>query len=132
MKKTFERIALWKTIDLCIQGILFVVMLCMICCSSWFLFGMYIMGAAHLLSSIIWAFILDWGMPQYGPARNLRKIILFVGTLLVIMWLFNKSLFFASSMYMVFIGPVLGICYCRFTIIERSFYANARKPYYLL
>jgi len=132
MKKGFDHLADGKRIDVILQCVLFVLMIFAVWKSGLGLFGLYVMGIGHILSSLVWVFILSGDTPKLASGNIIRTLCLSVAAILFLTLLIDDSAFLSLSCYMVIIGPILGLSYFIITIKEIAFYAKARKPYYLL
>lgn len=133
MKKTFEQIAFYKKLDIAFQCIAFAVALVAVFFSPISIFGLYIMGLAQALSSVVWL-IADkvYSVQQRPYGKVLRVSIIVIICLSVLLLLINSIAFLWLSCFLLLGGPVLGISYFVTTIKEQEFYARSRKPYYLL
>jgi hypothetical protein len=131
MRRTFDQIAFWKKVDVVFQCLVFITMLLVISFSRWSLFGLYVMAAGQLLSSIAWT-LADNDLPQRLNSNTLRKVIISVCLLLLLFLGFAEGAFFIASIGMLVFGPFLGIWYFIATVQEQIYFSKARKPYYLL
>lgn len=131
MRRTFDQITFWKKVDIVFQCIVFITMLLVIICSTFGLFSFYIMATGQLLSAIAWT-LADNNLPQRLNSNILRKIIILVCLTLLLILGFSLTTFIMASICMLIIGPFFGIWYFIATVQEQIYFANARKPYYLL
>jgi len=133
MKHVLALTAFWKKVDIIFQCVLFLIMLIVVCCTPLNIFGLYVMATGQIISAVLWFFSLkESDAPQLRSAKRIRSIFLVTGTILIGALMLNMGVFVWISICMLLIGPVLGISYFTITISEYRFYANARKPYYLL
>lgn len=131
MRRTFDQIAFWKKVDVVFQCLVFIAMVFVFIFSSLSLFSFYVMAAGQLLSAIVWT-LVNTNLPQHFRGNFLRIIIILVCLLLLLLLGFAFQIFLMASIGMLIIGPFLGVGYFIATVQEQIYFANARKPYYLL
>jgi hypothetical protein len=131
MKQVLNNVALGKKIDIVFQIVAFLAMIIVVTQTSYGLFGVYTLAIAQCISCIAWSLFFTGDTPRYKGGTTIRRIFLIVLALLALC-AFDKGAFFGISLFMLVLGPGLGIAYFVITVNEMTFYSEARKPYYLL
>lgn len=133
MKQTLALAAFWKKADIIFQCVLFLVMILVVCLTPLNIFGLYVMAVGQIISAALWFFSLkESDAPQLKSAERIRVTFLVTAVILIVLLIADLGVFVWASIFMLLIGPILGISYFSITISEYRFYATARKPYYLL
>jgi hypothetical protein len=131
MKRVLNNVALGKKVDAIFQIIAFLAMIVVVTQTGLGPFGLYTLAVAQCISCIIWSLYFTGDTPRYKGGATIRKIFLIVLALLLLC-IFNLEFFRGISLFMLVLGPILGIAYFVITLNEITFYSEARKPYYLL
>jgi hypothetical protein len=132
MKQVIALAAFWKKVDIIFQCVLFLLMLVAVFLTQLGVFGLYLMALGQLVSAVMWFFSLNVDTPKLKSANFLRFAVMVIMVILGIILVIDTGLFLAASMFMLWIGPVVGFGYFIITIVEYRFYTRVRKPYYLL
>lgn len=131
MKRVLNNIAIGKKVDALFQIFAFFVMIIVVTQTSFSLFGLYTLAIAQCISCIAWSLYFTGDTPRYKGGTTIRRIFLIVLVLLALC-AFDNGAFFGISLFMLVLGPILGLAYFVITVNEIVFYSEARKPYYLL
>jgi hypothetical protein len=131
MRRVLNNVAIGKKIDVVFQVIAFLAMIAVVPQTSFGLFGLYTLAIAQCISCIAWGLYFTVYTPRYKCGTTIRRVFLIVLALLALCAL-DEGLLFGVSLFMLVLGPVLGLAYFIITINEIVFYSEARKPYYLL
>jgi hypothetical protein len=131
MKQVLNNVAIWKKVDAVLQIVAFLAMIAIVTQTSFGPFGLYTLAIAQCISCITWNLYFTGDTPRYKGGTTIRRIFLIVLALLALC-AFDKGVFFGASLFMLVLGPGLGLAYFIITVNEVVFYSEARKPYYLL
>jgi hypothetical protein len=131
MKRVLNNVAIGKKADAVFQIIAFLAMIVVVAQTSFGLFGLYTLAIAQCISCIAWSLYFTGDTPHYRGGTTIRRIFLIVLALLLLCAL-DKGAFFGVSLFMLVLGPILGLAYFVVTVNEIVFYSEARKPYYML
>ena len=133
MKKTLAHVAVLKMIDLGYQIAAFITMI--VCVIHLGPLALYIMGAAQFISAIFWRFHRDIPAPRYR--RRISNVFVIVGLITILSTvsipLAEDELdgaFGIVSIFLLYVGPFLGIWYFVVTIREIFWYRQAALPAY--
>jgi hypothetical protein len=131
MKRVLNNVAIGKKADAVFQIIAFLAMIAVVAQTSFGPFGLYTLAIAQCISCIVWSLYFTGDTPRYKGGTTIRRIFLVVLALLLLCVL-DRGVFFGVSLFMLVLGPILGLAYFTVTVNEIVFYSEARKPYYLL
>jgi hypothetical protein len=131
MKQVLNNVAMFKKVDAVFQVIAFLAMIAVVAQTGFGLFGLYTLAIAQCISCIAWSLFFTGDTPRYKSGTTIRRIFLMVLALLALSAL-DEGVLFGVSLFMLILGPILGLAYFTITINEIVFYSEARKPYYLL
>jgi hypothetical protein len=129
MKQVLNQVALFKKIDAGLQIVAFFSMIFIV--TQVGTFGLYSFAIIQCISCVLWSLFFNGDTPRYKAGTFIRRVFLIVLPILLLTIL-NGEIFFATSLCMLFFGPLMGIAYFIIGLKEIVFYNNARKPYYLL